>query len=359
MASFRTSPADEAETDRLLASALQTHQAHLAASTAEMTTLLAGLVRGETAIEDVIAVVGGSVLPRWHFEMLNDLERSEAYSVALERRVRPGSLVLDIGSGTGLLALMAARAGAGQVVTCEANPLLAQIARGIIARAGMSHRITVVPKFSTDLVVGVDLPRRADLIVSEIVDCGLVGEGLLPTVAHARDVLLAPGGDLLPARCVLHGTVVSSPALYGLNHVESVAGFDIRLLNLVASRRHVPVRAWDRPFHQLTAPSALLALELLDGKPDDPTATVELTADLDGPAHGLLVWFEMDLGSGVTITNAPDNRSSHWEQAFVPFPSPVRVTAGDQLSVTLCADDLRLSASLSASPANDFVRSAP
>src|ERR1035438_7368739 len=109
-------------------------------------------------------------IPRWHFAMLNDLERNNVYLTALERQVSPGSLVLDIGSGTGLLAMIAARANAGSVITCEANPVLAQMARSIIDQNGLSDRITVIPKRSTDLQIGVDLPRRADLIVSEIVD---------------------------------------------------------------------------------------------------------------------------------------------------------------------------------------------
>src|SRR6266571_558677 len=98
-------------------------------------------------------------IPRWHFAMLNDLERNDAFATALERVVLPGSFVLDIGSGTGLLAMMAARAGADSVITCEASPVLAEMTREIVARHGLSDVITVIPRFSTDLRVGIDLPR--------------------------------------------------------------------------------------------------------------------------------------------------------------------------------------------------------
>lgn len=62
-------------------------------------------------------------VPRWHWEMLHDEERAELYDRAIRRAVAsdPGSLVLDIGAGSGLLAMMAARAGARQVVACEGD----------------------------------------------------------------------------------------------------------------------------------------------------------------------------------------------------------------------------------------------
>ena len=108
--------------------------------------------------------------PPYHFNLVCDSLRNETYARALNRFVRPGMLVLEIGAGTGLLAMLAAKAGAAQVITCEKEPLVAERAQTIIARNGLADRVTVVPKELTDLTVGTDLPRRADLLVAEIID---------------------------------------------------------------------------------------------------------------------------------------------------------------------------------------------
>src|SRR5262249_36770306 len=155
--------------------------------------------------------------------------------------------------GSGLLAMMAARAGAGHVTSCETNPLLAEVATQIVAAHGMSDVITVLPKRSTDLVVGQDLPRPADVIVAEVGGCGLRGEGGLPTRAPARQHLLAAGGALVPRTGRLLGALVQSPAAARMNGVHQVSGFDLRLFNQVATSGHFPIRLQTWP-HRLLSP---------------------------------------------------------------------------------------------------------
>ncbi len=83
--------------------------------------------------------------------------------------------------------MMAARAGARHVYACEMLPDLADLARIVVAENGFADRITVVAKASKDLVLGVDLPERATLLVTEIFDALLIGEGALPAIGHARE----------------------------------------------------------------------------------------------------------------------------------------------------------------------------
>jgi predicted RNA methylase len=296
--------------------------------------------------QEAVSSLAARTVPRWHFAMLNDGERNDALAVALERLVRPGAHVLDIGSGTGLLALMAARAGAGHVTTCEADPLLAELARQIVAANGMSHLISVVAKRSTDLVLGHDLPRRADLVVAEVIDCGLVGEGILPTLRHAREHLLADGGALVPRTARLLGCLVTSRAAAQLNGVQTVSGFDLRLFNRVATPGHFPIRLTTWPHRLLSEPTELLRFDFARDELADGHRRFELRPSAGGQVHGLVAWFELDLGAGVLLRNSPDNLGSHWMQAYIPFPHPVETTADRPLQIDLTWQDGRIAAQL-------------
>jgi len=78
----------------------------------------------------------------WHFSIVRDHPRNKAYEDALRRAIFPGCTVLEIGTGTGLLAMMAARAGAAKVITCEADPAIATAARENVAINGFADRVT-------------------------------------------------------------------------------------------------------------------------------------------------------------------------------------------------------------------------
>lgn len=152
-------------------------------------------------------------VPRWHFPMLADEVRNRAYANAIAAKVKPGDIVLDIGCGAGLTAMLAACAGAKHVYTCEQQPLIAQRAERVIKQNGLADRITVIPKMSHNLVVGVDLPEPADVVISEIVDTVLLGEGALATLVHAMHFLAKPNARAIPERGTLKAQLVESDTL--------------------------------------------------------------------------------------------------------------------------------------------------
>lgn len=134
--------------------------------------------------------------------------------------------VLDMGAGTGLLAMMAGRAGARHVVAAEVLASMADVCQATVAANGMAARVAVVNGDVRRLRAGPqpggsqgELPARgADLIVFEVFDCGLLGEGALHLAAHASQHLMAPGARLLPC-----GARVWCQLLQ-LDRLESVAG---------------------------------------------------------------------------------------------------------------------------------------
>jgi tetratricopeptide (TPR) repeat protein len=166
-------------------------------------------------------------LPPWHWPMLADERRNSAFDEAIRRAVGPDDLVLDIGTGSGLLAMMAARAGAKQVIACEVSPSLAAAAAQVVRRNGLDSQVAIVNRKSTALSPGEDLPRAANVVVSEIVDAGLLGEGVLPTLRHALQELTAPGAAVIPCAATVQAALVEIPGMRRVNPVKQISGFDL------------------------------------------------------------------------------------------------------------------------------------
>jgi protein arginine N-methyltransferase 7 len=139
----------------------------------------------------------------WHYAMMNDDQRNEAFYNALAEVIRPDSRVLDIGAGSGLLSLMAAQLGAASVLAVEANKDIAALTKEVVRQNGMSKQVQVVHALSTD----VDLDdansdshqKKATVLVSEIIGTLLLGESQLEYMEDARRRLLVPDATILPA----------------------------------------------------------------------------------------------------------------------------------------------------------------
>ena len=327
---------------RLITASLQSLARDMNAIAEQASVLLEASTAGEFTDSEIFARVAQRTVPRWHFAMLNDTERNDALATALAGGIPAGATVLDIGSGSGLLAMAAARAGAARVITCEMNPLLAEVARQVIDAHGFADIITVIGKPSTQLEIGRDLDAPVDVLVSEIVDCGLIGEGLLPSIRHARASLLKPGGVMLPSVARLRGRLVSSDEVSRLNQVSTADGFDVSLMNVLSTRGHFPVRlnTWRHRFVSDAVP--VLDFDLAEDTLEPGEHPVDLTASADGEAHALVVWFELDMGSGIVLSNPPENTRSHWMQAWVPLDKPVPVKAGEAVSLRVRWSDFTL-----------------
>ncbi|MGC5289723.1 50S ribosomal protein L11 methyltransferase [Micromonospora sp. DT231] len=292
------------------------------------------------------------IVPRWHFSMMNDAARNAAYADAIASVVGPGKLVLDIGTGSGLLALLSARAGADYVVSCEAEPVVAAVARQIVAENGYEERIAVLAKPSTDLVVGTDLPARADVLVTEIFDCALLGEGVLPTMEHARREMLAPGGTILPYGARLWGMLVESRELYGRNHVGEVCDFDLSAFEQFRSLEYFSTYLDGYRHRRLTEPFPIADFDFGDEVVTD-SYQVSTPISRGGIGHAVIMWFELYLCPGISLSNGPDQPGSHWRQAVQTLPSPVEYAAGDRIDLTATHDGERVLVAVDRSSSGD------
>ncbi len=273
-----------------------------------------------------------AMVPAWHFTMLNDDARNQAYDRAIRAAVRPGDHVLEIGTGSGILAMMAARAGAARVTTCEANPALAAVAAEIVARNGYADRVSIVPRKSTELEVGRDLPRPADLLVMEIFDAVLLGEGVLPSLADARARLLAPDARVLPRGARVFAAAIEMPGLRRVHPIRDVAGFDLSPFAVFADPVGQMVELASEPHRLLTAATPIFDFDFARPVPMSGETRVTLAATADGTAHAVALWYDLDLADGVGMTTAPGVARNHWKQAVTFLPVDVPVRAGQELT---------------------------
>lgn len=262
--------------------------------------------------------------------MVADPVRVGAYARALEATVRPGCTVLDLGTGTGIFAMHAARLGARRVYAIEPADAIDTAAE--LARVnGVADRI----EFIKELSLNVTLPEKVDVVVADL-------RGVLPpfrrtlaTTADARARFLAPGGHLIPRRDTLFMAPIHAPEPWAANAgPETVLGFDY-----AAARRHSFSR-WTRgifrPEQLLSAPRAWATIDYLVRTPPDTDVcgTVECAVTRPGTAHGLAVWFEADLAEGVGFSTGPDH-ATVYQTALFPWPEPVELAAGDGVRGTV------------------------
>ena len=217
-------------------------------------------------VKSIAGAVLRRLVPGWHFSIVRDEARNRAYDEALRRNVRPGMQVLEIGAGSGLLAMMAARAGAAEVTSCEANGAVAATAAEIVEANGFADRVTIVAKHSRDLEVGRDLDRPADLLVSEIVSNDILGQDVLGCMENVLGRLTRAGACIIPS----HGAIRVALAHYGeAVQIEMVAADVQDLLVQRAGAEIVP----------------LLAVTIVEGRDGTARGIVEDVVENDQLVH--------------------------------------------------------------------------
>jgi type II protein arginine methyltransferase len=288
----------------------------------------------DTEVRDITRAALSAGVAAFHSRMLRDEQRNSAYARAIARSVRKDMIVLEIGTGAGLLALMAARAGA-LVVTCEANPMIAEAAREIAARNGLSDRIKIIAKRSEALEIGIDLPERADLLIHEIFGDSLFNEGVVASVADARSRLVKPEAVMLPARAELRVALIADE-LPRNSSLDSVEGFDLSPFELLTHPITKRLGLGAEHIRVCSQPHSALGVDFTQDAPfgaERETLTIQSTG---GRIDAVAQWLRIDLGSGESLENDPFGGSgSHWKAPLFYLARPIETLNGDPIEVMI------------------------
>jgi tetratricopeptide (TPR) repeat protein len=273
----------------------------------------------------------GRMIPMWHVPMMNDSLRNDAYFAALQSAITPDIHVLEIGTGSGLLAMMAAKLGARQVTTCEAVSEIAETARAIVTANGFSPPVTVVSKMSTKMVIGEDMDDRADLLVSEILSSEFLGEGVLSSIEDAKRRLLKPGGRIIPVRGSIQFALFGGADIEKNVRVDEVYGLDLSKFNrIVAQKQYISRNDLDIELLTDDTSAFFFDFDKTARFPTNERKIIELPVRKAGRCCGIIQWIRLEMDDSVVFENHPSikNPSSGWQHSVYVFPSTIDVLPG-------------------------------
>lgn len=285
-------------------------------------------------------------IPKWHFDMLADAKRNDAFEKSINKTVDKKSRVLDIGTGSGLLSMMAARSGAESVLACEVNPEISKVAERIIEANDFKKKITVVNKRSDHMEEGQDYTGRFNVIVSEILDSGGLGEGVLPSLRDAKREMGTTDVKIIPAGISLKAQLIEIPKLHQVNPVKNISGFDLSIFDdFRVSDTYTPVNLGNQDYTVLSDVFALRAYDFYNIHDheidfDNPEVdTLEIEAIKDGQIQAIAFWFDLHMDEEDTYSSGPGGELDHWLQAVYFFETPRNVSKGEKTSLKALYSD--------------------
>jgi len=267
-----------------------------------------------------------------HEEMLKDTVRTRAYQRAIEENPDDfkDKIVLDIGCGTGILSIFAARAGAKHVYAIE-NAEIALFAEEIIKKNNLSDKITVIKGKMEEVLLPV---QKVDIIISEWMGYFLLYESMLDSVLWARDRYLVKGGKMLPDRAAMFIAGLEDAQFKGEKKAfwEDVYGVNMSCLTPTVMRE--PLIDVVESRNLITSSSKILELNLCTMKASDVEFSSEyrLKSRYSEKIHALVAWWDCDfseLKNPVRLSTSPEEKSTHWKQVVFYLDSNLSLDVDD------------------------------
>ncbi|KAL7066981.1 putative arginine N-methyltransferase 1 protein [Cryptosporidium serpentis] len=270
-----------------------------------------------------------------HEEMLKDSVRTGSYQKAImtNRHIFENKVVLDIGSGTGILCMFAATAGAKHVYGIECSEIV-DVAKYIIKDNKLEDRITFIQCKAEEAVLPV---KKVDIIISEWMGYLLLYESMLDTVLFCRDKWLAEDGLIFPDRTQMFiaGIEDAEYKQEKLDYWNNVYGYNYKYVKNCIMEEPIVDTVNDNAVN--TNSFCILDLDLYTCTKNNLefAAPFYLTIKRKDFVHAFIVWFDVIFGSGhkpVSFTTGPFGKYTHWKQCVFYIEDDLVCSVGDVIS---------------------------
>lgn len=266
-----------------------------------------------------------------HREYLSDRNRLDAYAGAIAELVKPGSVVVDLGAGTGIMGLLACRAGARRVYCIEATALIG-LTREIFRANGFADRVSFIKHESMYIA----LPEKADVVVADQIGRFGFEAGMLEFFSDARKRFLQPEGVLLPSRIDLVVAPIEHEELWRQIEFwnQRPAGLDFRPARKIAVNTGYPTTL--QPQHLLASPRVIVSLATDECPASISGIEASMEVERTGILHGIGGWFCAQLSPHVAMSNGPlESKRIGRRNVCFPIDGPVAVEKGQRVRVTM------------------------
>lgn len=266
-------------------------------------------------------------------KILGDTVRNDALAAALKRTVKPGSVVVDIGSGTGYLSFLASKLGAKECILYEASPGLLALSKRLAKQNGIRN-CRFIHAYSRD----VKNPVRGDVVISETLGNYALEEHLIENMEDAKR-FLKPKGTLIPQKLTQYVVPVVSGRLR--------SDIDIwRQINRDLDFEEARAIGLQNMYVKTMKPTELLGKEGLVWDTMDFTkaeksqrrGSVSWDIEKSHVIEGFCLYWDCELVKGISLSTSPWSKPTHWEQIYLPLLEPLQVRAGDTVQLTLASD---------------------
>ena len=265
--------------------------------------------------------------------MLLDTRRTQAFKAAIEEAIRGGETVIDVGSGSGIMSMFAARAGAKEVFALEITDLV-DASRLIAQKNGLD-----AIKFLQGDAGDFRTESKADLIISEFVGMYVLDEWLhFSAFTKVRDANLKDGGEVIPRSATMYLSAIDNHRLY----VERGFGlwqapvFGLDFSDVTALETRFPKREIVYQFEEksIVSTAEVTSLDFRTCSIEDYffEKELEFTYPMDGYCHGFLGHFDLEVKDGRFISTSPLESSTNWRQSYFPVPK-IAVKSGEKIEL--------------------------
>ncbi|XP_076231186.1 protein arginine N-methyltransferase 9 isoform X2 [Calliopsis andreniformis] len=280
---------------------------------------------------------------RWHFPMLNDKQRNNAFEKAIRNKVAAGyDSVLDIGTGTGLLSLYAQNAGAKKIYACECSTAMIKIAEKVF-ETNDAKNIILLHKLSTDITIPTDISEKVKLVITETFDAGLFGEHVIPSLISAHANILDTNGVVIPMSATLYIAAVECEYIRYRSSVvfdklKESCSLNFDNMSVLLDEEYYDTESLKNvKITYVTEPKILFTVNFNDLSDiqkfniDGIKSVINVKCKCDATIDGLVTWFKLHLDEETTIDTS--ERTSCWQIAIFPT-IPKQFHQSDALTIT-------------------------